>query len=263
MPYVISDKTKIHYESFGQGEPLLFIMGIAADHMAWKKQIEFFSNKYKVIVFDNRGSGQSDKPAFPYTIPSLVKDTTNLLDHLDIKKADVVGLSMGGMVAQELAINFPERIKKVILVNTYCQPIQTIKEFVKKSFSVEMLKSMAEGKIVEFFLNMVLTKGFAQRYPDVFEGMMENNLKSFSKIGLINQIAATQLHNTKERLKFIKSRTLVLYGENDNLIPSECASILHENIKDSKIVMLKNGSHAMNWEQAEEFNRILADFLKD
>ena len=114
------DTVELYYEQHGSGAPLLLIMGLAADSMAWLFQVPEFSKHYRTIVFDNRGVGRSSKPAGPYTISQMADDTAGLLDVLGIARTHVVGVSMGGMIAQELALRHPRLVGGLVLA--CCMP---------------------------------------------------------------------------------------------------------------------------------------------
>ena len=122
MPLTKLNGININYKVEGQGEPLVMIMGFAANQSSWIPQVPFFKKYYRVITFDNRGVGKSDKPRGPYSTKMMADDTVRLMDLLGIEKAYIMGASMGGMIAQELAINYPQRVMKLVLACTYaCQ----------------------------------------------------------------------------------------------------------------------------------------------
>ncbi|MEE8470206.1 MAG: alpha/beta hydrolase [Dehalococcoidia bacterium] len=118
MPTARIGDINVYYETYGEGQPLLLIAGLGADLTGWILQIPEFSRKYRVIVFDSRGSGRTDAPDMPYSIEMLADDTAGLLDALGVEKAHILGLSMGGCIAQELALKYPQRVKGLILAAT-------------------------------------------------------------------------------------------------------------------------------------------------
>src|SRR2546425_3248297 len=122
MPKVRVNGIQIFYEEAGRGEPLILIMGFGADHLAWAFQVRALAARYRVVTFDNRGAGQSDAPEPPYTIHTMADDTAGLMDALGLESAHVVGASMGGMIAQELALAHPARVRSVHLACTAARP---------------------------------------------------------------------------------------------------------------------------------------------
>ncbi|MFP3880362.1 MAG: alpha/beta fold hydrolase, partial [Dehalococcoidia bacterium] len=110
MPLASVNGININYRVAGDGEPLVMIMGFSAGRIGWVPQLRFFKRYYRVVTFDNRGAGRSDKPPGPYSTGMMADDTAKLMDVLGIEKAHIMGLSMGGMIAQELAINYPQRV---------------------------------------------------------------------------------------------------------------------------------------------------------
>src|SRR5512136_1643850 len=125
MPLARLNGINVNYRVEGQGEPLVMIMGFTAGRVGWMPQIPFFRKYYRVITFDNRGAGKSDKPPGPNSTRMMADDTVKLMDVLGIEKAHIMGLSMGGMIAQELAINYPQRVMKLVLAATYARQDET------------------------------------------------------------------------------------------------------------------------------------------
>ena len=262
MPLEKINSVKIFYQVYGDGVPILFIMGLGSTHEGWKKQIEFFRDKNKVIVFDNRGCGKSDKPIFPYPIKTMADDSIGLLDFLKIDKAHIVGVSLGGMIAQEIAINYPERVLKVVIVNTYAKKEGELAEFIDSNMPEDFSVYLSKEKAIDFMVRLSLNEDFINKNPEVIKAIKASNLESFSTIGFANQYFATKKHDTMDRLHLIKAPTLIMSGENDRLVPSKYTEFLHEKIPGSKFEMIKGGSHAMNWENPKEFNEVLAKFLE-
>jgi 3-oxoadipate enol-lactonase len=133
MPTAKVGDINIYYESHGDGEPLLLIMGYGSYSGHWAPLIPYLSPEYRVISFDNRGTGQSDKPDIPYTIKMMADDASGLLDAIGVDAAHVFGVSMGGMIAQEFALNYPSKLKSLILGCTHCGGTKTIHGFARQA----------------------------------------------------------------------------------------------------------------------------------
>ena len=119
MPTALANSIHIHYDIHGAGEPVVLIGGLGSDAYLWTRQIPALAQGFQVIAFDNRGAGASDKPDEPYTIPMFAADTAGLLDALGIEKAHIVGASMGGFIAQEFALTYPQRVNRLVLACTH------------------------------------------------------------------------------------------------------------------------------------------------
>src|SRR5258708_6484535 len=124
MPYVRVNDIQMYYELEGEGEPLALIVGLGTDISEWDVIIRWLANKYQVLAFDNRGAGRTDKPDIPYSIEMMAEDTAGLMQALGMKQARVLGISMGGRIALTLALRYPERVKKLVLVSTSARSIK-------------------------------------------------------------------------------------------------------------------------------------------
>jgi len=264
----------LYYEEHGAGEPLLLIMGLAADSTAWMFQIPEFAAKYRTIVFDNRGVGRSSKPAGPYTIHEMADDAAGLLDVLHVPRAHVVGVSMGGMIAQELALRHPERVHGLVLACTYPEPDADIER--NRRFSVQQLGgSITEGGGVQIDLKAINPMDFLQQLlPMVFnQAFIANELPKllqvfsgalqygFSMEAILGQVGAVMSHKATDRLGRITAPTLVITGDADRLIPPANSDILAKGIPGAKLVEIPGGSHGFNFETPEVFNRAVLEFL--
>jgi len=264
----------VYYEEHGSGAPLLLIMGLAADSTAWMFQVPDFAQHYRTIVFDNRGVGRTSKPAGPYTIHEMADDAAALLDVLDVPRAHVVGVSMGGMIAQELTLRHAERVRSLVLACTYPEPDAEIER--NRRFSVEQLGGTvtAEGEVqIDFkainpmdFLQHLLPAVFNQEFIQkelpkliqVFSGALQYG---FSMEAILGQVAAVMSHKATDRLHQIAVPTLVITGDADRLIPPANSDILAANIPGAKLVRIAGGSHGFNFETPEVFNRAVLEFL--
>ena len=264
----------IFYEEHGAGEPLLLIMGLAADSTAWMFQVPEFAEKYRTIVFDNRGVGRSSKPAGPYTIHEMADDAAGLLDVLHVKRAHVVGVSMGGMIAQELVLRHPDRVHGLVLACTYPEPDADIER--NRRLSVRQLGgSISDGGDVQIdlkainpmdFLQQLLPMVFNQEFiakelpklVQVFSGALQYG---FSLEAILGQVAAVMSHKATDRLHQIAVPTLVITGDADRLISPANSDLLARHIPNAKLVKVPGGSHGFNFETPERFNQAVLDFL--
>ena len=265
---------EVYYEEQGQGDPLLLIMGLAADSLAWMFQMPDFSKHFRTVVFDNRGVGRSSKPAGPYSITQMADDAAGVLDALDIRRAHVVGVSMGGMIAQELALRHPERVRGLVLACTYARPDAAIERQLETSLGVFGGSRAADGSIqvdiskldpMMFFQHLLPTVFNTQfimtelpKVMEVFSGALQNG---FSMDAIMSQVVATQAHDTVERLGRINAPTLVLTGDADLLIPSTCSDLLAARIPGAKLTKIPGGSHGFNFETPDVFNKAVLEFL--
>jgi len=262
MPSCIVNNLKVNYEIFGQGHPVVMIMGLAGDMKWWERQIPALSEHLQVMVFDNRGTGSTDKPDDRYSIRELADDTVGLMDALDVQSAHLVGVSMGGMIAQELCLNYPERVDRVVLGCTHCGGtgfIMPSPEAVKKL-------TLTRGKTLEEIARQVISIMFSPRYiredPETIQAIVDRFVqKRQSRKDFRNQFWAIMGHNTYDRLPTIKTPTLVITGSEDFLVPPENAKILAQNIPEARLELLPGSGHCFFIEQSEEVNRILVDFL--
>lgn len=264
----------VYYEEQGSGDPLLLIMGLAADSLAWMFQLPDFSKHFRTIVFDNRGVGRSSKPAGPYSIAAMAEDAAGVLDALDIRRAHVVGVSMGGMIAQELVLRHPERVRGLVLACTYAKPDAAIERQLESSLGVFGGSRDADGKInvdlskidpMMFFQHLLPTVFNAQfimtelpKLMQVFSGALQYG---FSMDAIMSQVVATQGHDTIDRLSQIKAPTLVLTGDSDLLIPCACSDVLASKIPGARLQKISGGSHGFNFETPDVFNKAVLDFL--
>jgi 3-oxoadipate enol-lactonase len=264
----------LYYEEHGSGDPLLLIMGLAADSRAWMFQLPDFAPRYRTIAFDNRGVGRSSKPPGPYTIHEMADDAAGLLDVLDVARAHVVGVSMGGMIAQELTLRHPGRVRSLVLACTYPEPDANAER--QRQFSVTQfggsvsangevridLSALDPMRLFQHLLPTVFNQSFIDRdlakLLPLFTGALEYG---FSMEALLGQVEAVMGHRTTDRLHQIAVPTLVITGDADRLIPPANSDILAENIPGARLVKVPGGSHGFNFETPEVFNRAVLDFL--
>jgi pimeloyl-ACP methyl ester carboxylesterase len=260
MPTMQANGLTINYEVHGNGEPLLLINGLADDLTYWTCQMEDFSSRYQVIAFDNRGIGGTDKPAGGYTTAQMAADAEGLLEALAIPRAHVLGVSMGGMIAQEFALRYPERVNKLLLCCTCSEPSEANKRLYQiwqETAPVLGLPQMMKEVLLwcftpEFFQH---SPGAAQETEEALTGISQ------SVEAYLSQLNSIQVHNATKRLSRIVAPTLVLGAPFDLIFPPFQSRQLHEAIAASTLRFTAHGGHAFLREVPEEFNQAVLEFL--
>jgi len=265
MPTVKVDDINIYYETHGEGEPLVLIMGYGGHSGWWAPQIPVFSQEYRVVAFDNRGAGRSDKPDIPYTMEMMAGDIAGLLDAIGIDVAHVYGVSMGGMIAQEFALRYPDRVTSLILGCTNFGGTHQIipdAEAMTLLFDLERMKQLTPEERARQMLPFVCSQEFIDNNPDIIERFVTIVAEYVTPIhGYQRQGEAIMRHDTYNRLPQIKAPTLVIVGDADRLAPVENSRLLASRIPDAELVILENTGHGF-METAEEANNKVLDFLR-
>ena len=267
MPHLSTNGIKIHYEDYGSGEPLLLIMGFTVSAVGWHWNIPAFAQHFRVIAFDNRGVGQSDKPAGPYAASMLAKDTIGLLDALGIDKAVVMGHSMGGFIAQAMALEYPERVSKLILASTNFGgprhvPVTPEAMAVLSDVKSDPLTRLRNGIVIS------TAPGFADREPELIQEWLDwrvaNPLdmagyQAQMGIGLALMAEAAAFEN---KLPNVSAPTLILFGAHDKVVPPANADLLTKQIPGSQTRILPDAGHFFPLEIPEEAAQVIIEFVK-
>ena len=263
MPKVRVNGIELHYEESGSGDPVVMIMGFGGDHQAWAFQVPAFAEGYRVITFDNRGAGQSEGPDVAYSTRMMADDAVGLLDVLRIERAHVLGVSMGGMIAQEVALNHPRRVRSLQLHCTYARPDQYMLAL------MEAWRSIRTKATVEEWMRTVALWLFAprtyQERSDFVEAIIQTALANpypFSLTGFLRQGDAIRAHDTLDRLPTLACPTLVSVGTDDILVPPRFARQIASTIPKAQLRTFPDLGHAYFWEDPTAFNTMCLDFLK-
>jgi pimeloyl-ACP methyl ester carboxylesterase len=260
MPTVDAAGTELYYERTGEGEPMLLIQGMSATHLAWGAPFRSgVESSFDTIVFDNRGMGRSGRAELPFGIADMAADAAGLLDALGIETAHVVGISMGGTIAQELALTHPERIRTLTLGATFC--------------------GGPEGSLMAPEDLQMLGAAYASGEPEqVFRAMWEinispahraddSNFDAFREMGstlpaprpvVMQQMRACAEHDTSTRLGGIDLPTLVVHGTADRLIKVENGKLIARLIP-APIELLEDVGHMFWWEQPERSAELIRE----
>ena len=265
MPTVKVGDVSIYYEVHGEGEPLLLIMGYGHNSGHWFSQIPGLSHEYGVIAFDNRGTGRSVKPDIPYTVQMLAEDMSGLLEALGIDAAHIYGVSMGGMIAQEFALRYPDKMIGLILGCTTCggrNSIMPDAEAMGLLFDTERMKRLTPEEGARETLPFLCNQEFIDNNPDIAERYIAKTVEYVTPLrGFMRQAEAITAHDTYNRLPQIKAPTLVIAGTADRLVPVENSRILASRIPNAELVILENMGHFFFMEALEEANKAILDFL--
>ena len=262
MPKVKVSDINMYYEIHGEGEPLVMIPGASATTEAYLLKVPLYSEEYQVILLDNRGAGQTDKPDIPYTIRMMADDLAGLLGKIGVNSAHIYGESMGGMVAQEFAINYPERVKSLILISTYCGGPHGTLPSPSKRFDRELRAKMSPEELGMETLRLCVTRDYIDKHPDVAKTMMEAMVKmSEPAYAALRQAEAVRGFDTYEHLREIKAPTLIMAGDDDAAIPVENSSIIASMIPHAELVIFKDAGHILI-EAGEKPDRIRLEFLR-
>jgi pimeloyl-ACP methyl ester carboxylesterase len=220
-----------------------------------------FRKHYRVITFDNRGVGKTDKPGGVYSMKMMADDTVGLMDHLGIEKAHICGVSMGGMIAQEIAINYPERVGKLILGCTAAGRTGSLGTILGlgEDYTDDEVRSLPIMKFANFLTSYSFNKCL---YRMFMVPMAKVYARFSSPAGLTGQLEAVLAHNTLDRLHTISAPTLVITGAEDRLIAPGSSEELAHGIPDARLVKIEGGSHSFFIEMRGRANKEILDFLR-
>lgn len=262
MPIAKINNINCYYEIHGKGRPLVLIAGLASDSQSWQPILKDLVSNFKVIIFDNRGIGRTQCPQDSFQVSTLAIDTVCLLDELAIKKADILGHSMGGCIAQEIAIEYPQRVNKLILASTCAFLTQN-----NKSIFGGLLEILESGKDYESFIRKFFDLIFTPEYLSNKENM-ESAVKAalhylfpVTPEGFKLQVEALSNFSSQDRLGKIKSATLLMAGRKDILVTLEEAQLLADKIPFAKTLYLENAAHSFQVEQPGFFVDRTVEFL--
>ncbi len=268
MPTVRVNKAEIYYETHGRGPPFVFFSETACDGEIWKlHQVRDFSRNHLVITHDYRGTGRSSKPSSDYTTKLFCDDAAAILNQLDARNAIILGHSMGGRVAQLLALDYPERVGKLILASTGAAfpgatglPLMMVKEMVEWGYP---------KYVKEHTIQVGFTDEFVTTHPDRLEEFFRTRFANLCPVEFyLRHVLARQSHDTRERLKDIRVPTLVLVGEHEGdpkVASTHRASseMLAKTIPGAQFVVLPGQKHNYFASAPETAHRIIRDFVRE
>jgi 3-oxoadipate enol-lactonase len=263
MPTIEANGQTLYYEVHGEGEPLLCVMGLAADTLAWMLQVPAFSATHKTIVFDNRDVGRSSMADAPYEIADMAQDALALADALELESFHLLGVSMGGAIAQEIALAAPERVRTLTLAVTF----PAGGAWARKLSEVwgERVRSMSREAHVDELMLLNFSEAFFENEQGVawLRGMMLQNPHPQPPEAFTRQLEAAGRHDARERLGALRVPTHVIGAEHDILVPIWKSRELADLIPDAQLTVLPGSPHGANVERADEFNSSVLDFIAE
>jgi 3-oxoadipate enol-lactonase len=253
----------VAFELRGTGDPVVMIHGAQGDQTMFNHMAALFARHFRVLTFDQRGSGLSEKPDMDYTIVMLADDTAALMDHVGISAAHIIGVSMGGTIAQEFALRHPHKVVSLVLGCTTAGGPKAIRiggSAFAAAYAAEPMSAEERGRALA---EAAFTKRYLEQHPEIVAAMVEaRRQRPIDPVALDHRLKAVLDHNAYDRLAEIKSPTLVITGRDDALIAWENSQILADRIPGAKIVVLESAGHCFWLEQPELSNEAIAQFIR-
>jgi len=259
MALTVNQGVKIYWDEQGDGEPLLLIMGLGYPSDAWYRTRPVLAEEFRTIAFDNRGVGRTEMPPGPYPIAVMASDAAAVLDAVGVENAHVFGFSMGGMIAQEFALQYPQRVRSLVLGCTAPggpHAVRADDAATKMLFARgTMTKEEAAQAAVPFIYD-----------PSTPRTLIDEDIEKRrpwfpSAEAYTAQLQGILAWESYSRLSRITAPTLVIHGEHDRLVPPGNGNLIAENIRGAELVMLKDASHIFTTDQAEAAQSAIFKFL--
>ncbi|MEY2459685.1 MAG: 3-oxoadipate enol-lactonase [Acidimicrobiaceae bacterium] len=264
MSYALSDDgIRLHYDTFGRrgGEPVLMIQGLGADSRGWVLQRPAIARHYRGIVFDNRGVGRSGKPVGSYDLEQMTADAVSVLDAADVESAHVIGASMGGVLAQIMAVRHPERVRSLVLACTACRHLSWRRELLEDWAALAQAQGM-RAFAAENMRWLVGPRALRRFWPAF--GVLTPLAISAPAHSFVSQVNAIldMDDSVRDLLHTVAVPTLVLVGSQDILTPQADSEEIAELIPDAELAVVQGGAHGFMVEHFGAFNKLVLEFLE-
>ncbi len=262
MPFAENDGVKIWWDALGEGEPVLLIQGLGYTSEMWHRVAPALAREFRVIVFDNRGVGRSDVPHGPYSVPMMAGDAAAVLDAAGVEHAHVYGTSMGGSIAQQLAIQSPERVRSLVLAGTYCGGPSFVPVDLETYEMLAKRAGMAPEEGIRLMIPFIYDPGTpAER----IEEDLAIRLRTYpAPEGYLAQLGASLSDwDGSEAIRELRIPVLVMHGESDRLVNPANSPVIASRIPGARLVMLPNASHIYATDQPEAANDAALSFLRE
>jgi 3-oxoadipate enol-lactonase len=262
VPIAEANGQRLYYELHGDGDPLLCVMGLSADHTAWLLQVPEWSRSHRVVVFDNRDAGRSSYAEGPYEVSDMAADALALADELGLDSFHLVGLSLGGAISQEIALAAPERVRTLTLCVTYAGSGPWGGQ--RARVLSRIFARMTREERVELLMMLVYSdRLFAhEHFVDAARRTMLENPHPQPPEAFARQIDAGSRHDARDRLGRLDMPVHVIGAGRDVMVPVHASHELADLIPGARLTML-DAAHACNVEAAEEFNAAVLGFIRE
>jgi len=262
MPFAESDGVRIFWEATGEGDPVLLIQGLGYTSEMWHRVVPALAGEFRVVTLDNRGVGRSDVPPGPYSVPMMATDAAAVLDAAGVESAHVYGTSMGGSIAQQLAIQSPERVRSLVLTATYCGGPSFVPVDLETYEMLAKRATMAPEDGIRLMVPFIYDAGTpAER----IEEDLAIRLRTYpTPEGYLGQLAATMSPwDGSEAIRELRIPVLVMHGESDRLVNPANSPVIASRIPGARLVVLPNASHIYTTDQPEAANEEALSFLRE
>jgi len=259
MPYTTNNGVKIYWEEHGSGEPLLLIMGLGASLDQWSRTLPALSAHYRTIVFDNRGVGKTDMPDGPYPIATMADDARCVLDAAGVQSAHVYGISMGGMIAQELALQYPARVRKLVLGCTSPGGPKVVRADAEATAMLMNRPNMTIDEALEASIPILYDTHTPRER--INEDLAIRRKTYPPPAAFMSQMMGIFAWQSWDRLAAITAPTLVIHGASDRLVPPGNGELIAGKIPGAKWALLPDAGHIYPTDQTELSNTAILAFL--
>ncbi|MBN1689813.1 MAG: alpha/beta hydrolase [Dehalococcoidia bacterium] len=267
MPFADAAGVKIYYEALGAGDPIIMLQGFGQYSLQWGGlPDELVKLQYQVILIDNRGTGRSDKPDAPITVAGMADDVCTVMDALSLRQASLFGVSMGGMIAQEFAINHTDRLNNLMLGCTTpggSNSVAPTPVGARVLFDFDYMKNMTPEQRSREVFNLFCSEDFIQENPDALKNYHEATIKYPTPLfTFARQADAVFKFDTWDRLAEIKSPTMIICGTSDHIVPFKNSELLKQMIANSELILLQDKRHGFYIEAMDSTRIFINGFMK-
>jgi 3-oxoadipate enol-lactonase len=257
-----SGDVRIAYDVLGDGDPLVLVHGLAYDRAGWGGLPGLLAERFRVVLIDNRGVGESDAPAGPYAVSQMAADVAAVLDHAGVERMNLFGVSLGGYIAQEFALTWPERVEKLVLCSTapggpkaHAMPARSVDVFAR-------FPTMSREEGLRLFVENSLGDRGVRDLPELADEIYAYRLEHAPPVEAWQaQAYAGATFDAYDRIGAIAAPTLVLQGGDDNVVDPRNAELLGELIPGARVEIVPERGHLMVWEDSERVAELVTEFV--